>query len=118
MSSDLVLVLDDEAIIAFDLGDVVETTGRQLIGPAITISDARMLVSQQKPDAALLDINVKNETSWDLARELLSAGCKIIFFSADERPTDLDAAFENCRFLRKPASHDQIKAALDASLNP
>lgn len=108
-----VLVLDDEALIAFDLAEVVRGSDRALMGPFMRIEDARKAVEGAVPDLALLDVNVRNETSWALAQDLLSQNCSVVFFSADERPNNLDEALAGCPFVRKPASHVEILNALN-----
>ena len=110
-----VLVLDDEGLIAVDLANIVKASGRKLVGPATSILTAREAIKETFPDLALLDLNVRKETSWDLARELLGKGCRVIFFSADEKPRDLDPTFAQCIFVRKPSSQSKILEALDAA---
>ena len=114
MGRECVLVVDDEAFVAYDFADIVEETGREVLGPAVTLAEARGLVSGQLPDIALLDINVRGETIWSLARELRAGGCTAIFVSADPRP-EVGTEFADCTFLPKPASVRAIRAALDCA---
>lgn len=107
-----VLVVDDEALVAFDLADIVERTGREVIGPAVSIAQAHRVTEAAVPDVALLDIDVRGELVWELARNLRQKGCIPIFVSANPRPRDLPE-FGDCIFLSKPAGGDEVRAALD-----
>ncbi|SHJ53064.1 Response regulator receiver domain-containing protein [Palleronia salina] len=108
-----VLVLDDEALIAYDLADTVEASGRKVIGPAISINEARELAKKYCPDIALLDINIRGQTVWELAEELRHLGCALIFCSANAAPSDPDFAFADCTFVPKPSSPEKIRKALE-----
>ena len=110
--SEHVLVVDDEALVAFDLADIVEESGRTVLGPAVSIPEAEDLVARTLPQVALLDIDVRGELIWDFARRLRARGCAPIFVSADVRPAS-DGEFADCVFLSKPASVPAIRDALD-----
>ncbi|MDA9865197.1 response regulator [bacterium] len=113
MSSQSVLVLDDEALIALDLSDAVREAGGRVIGPVMSIEDAVSVTESETPDIAFLDVNVRNQTSWELARILLQKECRVVFFSADDKPATFETDFEGCIYVRKPAMRQQILDALD-----
>lgn len=108
-----VLILDDEVVIAFDLALTVESSGRSVIGPATSIDQARSLAQENKPEIALLDVNIRGEKVWPLAEDLRKAGCRVIFCSADAAPTEPDFLFADCTYLTKPALPQTILKALE-----
>jgi DNA-binding NarL/FixJ family response regulator len=57
--SPLVLVAEDEFIIAMELEAILVAQGWQVLGPAATIEDALDLLSNQPPDVAILDVNLR-----------------------------------------------------------
>ena len=111
--SDLVLVVDDEALIALDLTATVEQTGRRVLGPAFSLDHARGLIAKQTPDLALLDINVGTEVVWPLARELKDRGCGVILISGDGRQRMEEVEFAGLPCLEKPTTPRDVIAALD-----
>ena len=62
-SSDLnglcVLVVDDSWPVSLGLKVLLELWGADVIGPAATGAEAERMVSERKPDVALVDINLR-----------------------------------------------------------
>jgi len=65
-----ILVVGDVAIIALALAHALETAGFEVIGPAPFVVKALALISSGRCDGAVLDINLRGETSEPIAREL------------------------------------------------
>ena len=55
----LVLVVEDEAIIAYCCAAILEDVGFDVLGPAHTSSEALELSRGQRPDVALVDIDLE-----------------------------------------------------------
>ncbi|MEZ5239678.1 MAG: response regulator [Microthrixaceae bacterium] len=53
-----VVVAEDEAIIRMDLRELLQEEGYEVVGEAARGDQALALVSEQKPDVALLDIKM------------------------------------------------------------
>ena len=81
-----VLVVEDEALIACDLQNILESNGYRVIGPAASLARAWDLIEQETPDLALLDVNLGSSTSFPLADVLNSRDCKIVFVTGHSRP--------------------------------
>jgi len=111
--TDIVLVVDDETLIALDLAATVESTGRTVLGPAFTLGMARRLLETDTPTIALLDINVGNEVVWPLAHELLERDCAVIFISGDPRQRKSVPGFADATCIEKPATPKDICRVLD-----
>ncbi len=111
--TDVVLVVDDETLIALDLAATVESTGRTVLGPAFTLCAARRLLETDTPTIALLDINVGSEVVWPLAHELLEINCVIIFISGDPRQRMSVPDFADATCIETPASPRDICRVLD-----
>ncbi|GGD70062.1 response regulator [Croceicoccus mobilis] len=103
-----VLVVDDEALVAFDIADQCEAAGYEVIGPALTLNQGLELVAQHTPSLALLDINIRNELVWPLARVLRERSVPTVFISANCRHAEIDNEFTAAACLDKPINWDQV----------
>ena len=57
-----VLVAEDEPLVAMLLEDVLLDAGATILGPASTVAEALRLAAKQRPDLAVLDLNLSGET--------------------------------------------------------
>lgn len=108
------LVLDDEALIAFALADRLSEQGYQVIGPCLSIEEARYEMSHRKPDIAVLDIDIDGQPVWPLANDLRNSGCNLIFVSANPDYDVLNRDFAGDPVLEKPASFQTIAEKIRA----
>lgn len=77
----VILVVEDETIIGFCLTYVLEEAGHVVLGPAVSSSEALALARANRPDVALVDVDLESPRSGiSLARELSEQhGCVVIF---------------------------------------
>ena len=66
----LVLVVEDEFLIALDLEQLLRRHGWRVLGPAATVAVALRLLRGAMPDVALLDVNLGGELVTPVAAEL------------------------------------------------
>jgi hypothetical protein len=76
-----ILVVEDEAPIALSLASGVSQAGGTVIGPVATVAGAFAAMADHTLDGALLDIRLRNETSFALADVLAVLGIPFIFVS-------------------------------------
>lgn len=107
-----VLIVDDEALIAFDFEMTLESAGYDVMGPATSLDEAFCMVGNEMPRAAILDIDVNQNPVWPLARQLRSNGTYIVFVSANLHHEELRSEFEQEKRLDKPVSGKDLLAAL------
>lgn len=67
----LVLVVDDEPLVAELLGDVVVDRGADVIVVG-TVADALTMIRERQPGAIMIDVNLPDGSGLDLARDLVS----------------------------------------------
>lgn len=113
----IILVVEDEPIIAIALQDMLEELGYRVVGPASRLASARTMVETERFDAAILDVNVGDGDSYDLARMLRARGIPYIFATGYGRQ-GLEAGHEEVAVLQKPYHEGQLAHALDALLGP
>ena len=62
--SDLrVLVVEDEVLIGLDVAELLSDVGCRVAGPFRTVADALHSINEQRPAAAVLDVNLGAETA-------------------------------------------------------
>lgn len=101
-----ILILEDDPIIAMDLEDELRDRG---FDPtcARTVPDARDLLGHQAPFFAFLDMHLRTDTSFDLARELIIKGVPFAFVSGNDA-SSLPADLSGSKILTKPISFDEL----------
>lgn len=109
----IVLIVEDEPIIAISLALVVESAGHTIIGPVRTSIDAIELCRQHRPTLALVDINLEGRFEGiELARTLQRQGIPSVFLSAQHAQAlaNRDAALG---FIAKPYTATNVCESLD-----
>jgi DNA-binding NtrC family response regulator len=112
-----VLIVDDEVLLADYVAAVVEDDGHEVVGTAMTASEAMRLMDQRRPDVAILDIRLKGETDGVALADAIRAsglGASIIFISGSGDPeTKARAeAVGPLAFLQKPFSDARLLGLL------
>ena len=69
-SSPRILVVEDEFLIALELDEALRNAGYQVLGPASSVSAALELLQSERPDAAVLDVNLAGEWVTPVAEAL------------------------------------------------
>jgi DNA-binding response OmpR family regulator len=108
MRSPLVLLVEDEALIALALMDDLETAGYAVAGPFHRSSDTLDWLTQQTPDVAIIDVHLRDGLSVDLARVLRDRDVPFIVFSGDKRDGRSPDVFHGARWLSKPVATRQL----------
>jgi DNA-binding response OmpR family regulator len=103
-SQPLVLVLEDEAIIALTLQDELQDSGYKVAGPFATCVDARQWLEAATPDLAILDATFKDGPCREIALELSRREVPFVIYSGhrDDHPTM--AEFHHNVWIEKPAA--------------
>ena len=103
-----VLVVEDEALIALMLEEMLDELGYEMIGPAATNEEAIRLAHAARIDVALLDINLGRDGDSRVVAEVLkSRGIPFAFVTGYERSSWKDA-FNEVKLMRKPFSAPQL----------
>jgi CheY-like chemotaxis protein len=74
-----ILIVEDEALIAMELEDLVEGLGFIPVGPARDLPTALKLVTESDVDGCILDINLAGQNGLPVADELHRLGKPWIF---------------------------------------
>ncbi|WP_230532894.1 response regulator [Microvirga roseola] len=110
-----VLVVEDEAMIAMLVEDMVHDFGSEVVGPAAKMAEAIKLAQTAELDAAILDINVDGSVIYPVADILSTRGIPVIFATGYGSKV-LPGRFCNAPTLPKPFSYQSLSDALRAVL--
>ncbi|HEY5302273.1 MAG TPA: response regulator [Acetobacteraceae bacterium] len=103
-----VLVVEDEAIIAMLLEDMLADFGCEVVGVVPAIEPALAVVRDRPVDGALLDMNIHGESTVPVAEELASRAIPFLLVTGygdrDNDPPVIKAAPR----LKKPFSQDEL----------
>ncbi len=107
-----VLVVEDEAMIAFMIEQIVMEAGYEVVGPVSRLDAAIKVAASQKLSAALIDVNLAGDLTWPLARLLKERGVPFTFMTGYARAGVLNDEFSDALVLGKPFSANDMLAAL------
>jgi DNA-binding response OmpR family regulator len=107
-----ILVLEDDALIAMEMGERLADMGYVVMGPAETLEAAEAALAKVRPDAALLDANIAGKSSVELGAKLAAMGVPVAFCTGYDSIKDLPAALRHAPILVKPVGDQALHAAL------
>jgi len=121
MQQGKILIVEDEAIPAMDLQIMLEQWGYETPRIATTGGEAIEKSEHDRPDVALMDINIHGEMNGiELARRLSSEfGVSIIFITGygDEDIMERVKVVNPAEILRKPLNIEKLKAAIESAID-
>lgn len=107
-----VLVVEDAWQVAKAMKALLEQYEVDIIGPVATAADARRQLTIRKPQAALVDVNLRGELAWDLIDELCAQDIEVIVISGYPQPKT--SARASMVHLQKPYDAAELLSALCA----
>ena len=108
----LVLVAEDEFLLAMDLELLLERQGYRVLGPAATVAEALRLLDGGLPDAGLLDVNLRGEAASPVAARLRSLGVPFVLASAYDGDRLAALGLGGAPNVGKPTDARRLLAAL------
>lgn len=103
-----VLVAEDELIVGWDLCDTIEEAGFEAVGPCADIPSALIALQQEKPDLAILDVQLADGKVHPLADLLIAEDIPVIFHSGNTTPQELAEKYPGAMALSKPCPPAQV----------
>jgi len=115
-----ILIVEDEAIIAMEIRERLESRGWIVCGTAITGDEAVRLAETTCPDAVLMDITLKGgRDGFDTAREIRRRfGTPVVFITASLSTDVLSRIGESepPNWVSKPFDEKELFAALEEAV--
>ena len=116
--SSLVLVVEDEFLIAMDLECLLRQHGFRVLGPAATVAAALRLLDGEVPDVALLDVNLRGEKVTPVAEVLRVRGVPFVLASAYDDAQLTAAILVEAPNVGKPIDVRRLLTALAEAVRP
>jgi DNA-directed RNA polymerase specialized sigma24 family protein len=113
-----VLIIEDEAIIALDLENLVNELGHRVVGIATTRDDAVRMAHQRRPELVLTDIKLADGSSGvDAAMAIVKdLDVPVVFITAYPEFLLTGQRPEPTYLVTKPFSRDTVRATIGQAL--
>lgn len=108
----LILVAEDETVLADDLCETFEEAGFAVEGPHAAISAAMLACQKARPDLVVLDVRLNDGEAYELAQKLLDDQVRVIFHSDAADHGDVAARFPEVPRLLKPSPPADVLRAV------
>lgn len=112
----VVLVAEDEFLVACDLAETVEVAGFGVEGPHASVETAQEAAREITPDCAVLDIRLYDHDVFPLADQLQAANVPIIFHSGHARKADLMERYPDAQLCEKPCPPAELLDTIRATV--
>lgn len=110
-----VLIVEDDTIIAMTAEDMLDEVGCRTAAVAGTVAEALARTADTDFDIALLDLNLRDETSLPVAQALRDRGKRFIFATGyDGLPPG--SGFADAPIISKPYRIEQLAAVIAETL--
>ena len=110
-----VIIIEDEAILALCLGEIIEGEGCVVIGTAGTLGDALRLAETTTFDLAIIDLHLDGQQAHDIVASIIRSG-RAIIISTGSDASEIPAEFHEWPVLRKPFANAAICAAITSAV--
>ena len=110
-----ILVVEDDALIAMLIEDLLREHGAAVVGPVDDLDEAVRLAGEGGHDLAVLDVNMSGRPSTALALRLREAGTPFVFATGYGR-AGLPEGFADAPVLGKPFRDHELVQLLRAAL--
>jgi DNA-binding NtrC family response regulator len=105
-----ILLVEDSWQLGMALKSLLRSFDAEVDGPVATTSDAERLISEHVPDAAIIDVNLRQgERSYGLIDRLVGQGVPVVVTSGY---SDLPTVPAKAHILEKPISEEKLIAIL------
>lgn len=108
-----VAIVEDQAVLAMELAFILGDAGCEVVGCAMDSAGAFALAARQRPDLALVDVNLLDGlTGPDIARRLIDEhGVAVVFLTAN--PEQIPEGFAGALgVVTKPADEATLHAVI------
>jgi len=112
-----VLIVEDESLVAMELGECLSALGFEVVDSVSTLAAAKEVAGKQEFDGAILDINLAGELVYPVADILMKRNKPFIFVTGYRSET-IDSRFKDIAVLQKPVDRAMLADLFQASPPP
>ena len=109
-----VLVVEDEALVRLMLGEMLTELGHEVVAEASRLDAGIKSADEADYDLAVLDLNLGNGISYDVAEIVLRRG-KALVLSTGYGQTGSRSKYASCVVIQKPFTRDALRRAIQLS---
>lgn len=109
-----VLLVEDEAMVAMAIEDMLLALGFDVVGPAPRVQAALDLMDRNDIALAVLDVNLGGETVFPVADRLAAEAVPFVFSTGYGR-VGLEPRYQDRPVLQKPYTEQDLSRALTAA---
>ena len=113
-----ILVAEDDAILAFDLGITLQKAGAKILGPTLTLAHTLSMAQTTSMSAAVLDVSLRDEEVFPAALELKGRGVGIVFYTGYGAVEQLRRDWPDAQVLTKPTPARLLVEAVRRVMRP
>lgn len=103
-----VLVVEDQFVVALDLQILLYRLGCEVVGPVASVAEALVILRRERPDAALLDLHLRDGNVLPVAERLGALGVPYLLVTGRDFGPFTDV-LKDAPALRKPAEEAQLR---------
>ena len=107
-----ILIVEDEMLIAMEIEDLLRRQGCIVLGPAPDARRAMALLDRERPDAVLLDLNLKGEPATPVAAALSARGLPFVLVTGYGKARSREPALRDAPRVDKPVDPQALVRAL------
>ncbi|EKV28923.1 putative signal transduction histidine kinase [Caenispirillum salinarum AK4] len=109
-----ILLVEDQHLVAEEMGDALRAAGCSVIGPAPTLGHALRSADVDALDGAVLDINLNEEFVWPAARVLRERDIPFVFTTGYSETITFPPELSDAPRIEKPAPPHRLISVLAA----
>ncbi|MEO0650872.1 MAG: HWE histidine kinase domain-containing protein, partial [Planctomycetota bacterium] len=113
-----VLVVEDNLLIGMDLAETLRGLGAESVEIVGSLDDGFDWIAKHPVTVSILDMNLGDSLSFDLARELERRGVPLLFVTGYGSDAVLPADIRHHPVITKPVSDRRLRAQLQRLLTP
>lgn len=110
-----IYIVEDEALVAMLVEDMLVELGHVVVGVGARLDDALSAATHIECDLAILDINLNGQLSFPVAHTLTDRGIPF-FFASGYGAVGVHEPFKSSMVLNKPFSMKQLEHMLQQQL--
>lgn len=107
-----ILLCEDDFLIALDLEDDIKEAGAEVFASARSQKDALKMIEHDRPDAALVDLELADGACIELVQSLAERDIPFAIISAFTRPPSPPPPLEKAPWFLKPVAFEEMIDAL------
>lgn len=107
-----ILIVEDDALVALNLQEFVESLGCTVIGPTGRLAEALDVLDRVPIDGAMLDINLHGEMVYPLAERLAERQIPMLFCSGYAFTQAVPPKFQSYPQVAKPMVEHTLRTAM------